>query len=313
MSCLALSFTKRVEIGGASGFPLGKDSTVATIAKEVQLAEFFQLFFFGSQALLYGLALKGYISPMVPGITTLGLLPLQATAYHRSMILYGPRSRTGLTLIALICLSAVALLSIKKIPGDYAFTLCGGGFLVHIVRLVCERRDYLSKQVQKSQYQSQPHNAPCIPSFFIDRVHRAKHVNPSEFLDCDEKAIPEVAKKIQAAEIFQLLYFTALTVLFGLTLMGRVKPLVSGICTLSLLPFQVYANYKTMVLYGPKSRLYLTATVAISMALMGTFSVLGKPGDFTWMLCLGNLLFHAIRLITERRDYQKFLETEKSL
>lgn len=298
MPCFAHSFETRVSIGINTTF-LDKDSNVAEIAHQVQAAEFFQLFFFGSQALLYALALRGVISPLAPGIVTLGLLPIQALAYHRSMILYGNRSRHFLTMVACVSLTLIAVFSIKKMPGDYALTMCGGGFLVHVVRLMSERSDYSKKKIEKEPYQSQAGGS------IKDRIEKARHV---EFLKCSNEEAAYLAKKIQAAELFQLLYFVGMTVIFGLTLKGRITPFTAGICALSLLPFQIYANYTTMVLYDSQSRRNLTTTVAISLALMGIFSMMGNPGDYTWMLCLGSLLFHAIRLVSEQSDYKKALQ-----
>lgn len=114
--------------------------------KWIRSAEFFQIFFYAALATVYILTSAKYISPEIAGYITLAALPFEIVAYYKTMTLYGKTAKHTLTLMAMLALAAMAILSIKGLGGDYAWTTCGGGFLVHTIRNLSEYNDFIDKR-----------------------------------------------------------------------------------------------------------------------------------------------------------------------
>lgn len=131
---------------------LAESTDLWRTARKIWVAELFQLSFLASQTLLYMLAVAGYISPLGVGISTLILVPFEALAYRQIFVLDGKNSRIFMPITAVVSLTVVGIFSILGNPGDYAWTLCGGGFLVQLVRLSTERSDFLAKRRKVIQH-----------------------------------------------------------------------------------------------------------------------------------------------------------------
>lgn len=138
-------FEKRAHDAERCGF-IDKDSDIAKVGRKIQTAEFFQLLFYGSLAAVYILTTTGHIQARVAGIVTLAALPLEIIAYYETMALYGKTSKVVLTIMAAISLAAMATMAIMGLSGDYSWTMCGGGFLVHTARIISEYNDYNRKK-----------------------------------------------------------------------------------------------------------------------------------------------------------------------
>jgi len=130
------------------------DRSPEAIASHVALAELTQIILFMAQATIYALAYTQVISPMIAGIASFALLPIQGFVSYHTFIHYRTFTRVLMTIAAVVTLAICAALACMGIVKDSAITLCVGGVALHVFRNLFECFD-AQKTFGNPQYRKQ--------------------------------------------------------------------------------------------------------------------------------------------------------------
>jgi hypothetical protein len=147
----------------------------------------------------------------------------------------------------------------------------------------------------------------CLPSQYLSRAAEAQAI----FSITEESSLEAIASKIAVAELGQLLCFSTLTILYALGFAGIISPIISGAIAIAILPMQALCSYHTFAHYKRFSKIVLTIAAIITLATCGIFALLGVIKDSTITLCVGGIILHCFRNISERFDSKNLSKNPK--
>lgn len=141
-----------------------------------------------------------------------------------------------------------------------------------------------------------------LPSHFIPPQYLCRASEAQKILSVNDRPVECTASRIAIAEITQILFFAVQTTIYALAYAGVIPPLAAGLVSIVLIPVEALAAYNTFVHFKPCSRALMTAAAVFMLTVCAGFACMGIIADSAITLCVGGILLHVARNISECVD-----------
>jgi hypothetical protein len=143
-------------------------------------------------------------------------------------------------------------------------------------------------------------NSGWIPKQYIYRAAEAEKI-----FSVTGQPLTKTAAQIALAELGQIVFFVAQTIIYALAFFGIVPTPIAGIVSLLILPLEAICSYNTFVHYKSFSRCILTAAAVLTLGACAVSVLLGFISDSAITLGAGGIALHIFRNISEYIDAKK--------
>ncbi len=123
--------------------------------------------------------------------------------------------------------------------------------------------------------------------------------------------IEQIAAKIAAAELGQILFFATQTILYALAFYSVIPIPIAGALGFALLPFATLCSYYTFIHYKMFARILLTIAAIFTLAVCAGIATSGAISDSAITLCAGGIALHLFRNISDCVDTRNSQKDEK--